>query len=66
VEMRIAQAFRTLGYKRTRRMINCTRRYRWEPDPSAPAVGLSQDEKDEFENPTTTNDDYTNVKTQPK
>ena len=66
VEMRIAEAFKTLGYKRTRRMINCTRRYRWEPDPNAPAVGLSQDEKEKFENPTATSEDYTEVKTQSK
>tara|TARA_R110000744_G_scaffold279299_1_gene391550 strand:+ start:225 stop:860 length:636 start_codon:yes stop_codon:yes gene_type:complete len=66
VEMRIAQAFRTLGYKKTRCMVNCMRRYRWRPDPDAPKTGLSQTEKDEFENPTTTSDDYSNVKTQPQ
>jgi hypothetical protein len=64
VEMKIAEAFKMLGYRRTRRMINCIRRYRWEPDPNAPAVGLNQDEKNEFEKPTTTSDDYTEVKTQ--
>lgn len=45
VEMMLSEAMKRLGYTKKRKMINCVRHYRWEPDPKAKKVGLSKEEE---------------------
>tara|TARA_R100000008_G_scaffold33659_1_gene19040 strand:+ start:2321 stop:2908 length:588 start_codon:yes stop_codon:yes gene_type:complete len=45
VEMLISEAMKRLGYIKKRKMINCVRQSRWEPNPKAKRVGLPQNDR---------------------